>query len=132
MLPNQDPPAGWPKPHRSAGRVLSVVGFTLLAVITAAVVVADATTGDAGQAVIFSVAVLMFAHLAAMAVSTLRRPTPSTRPPAAGRTDQGEQAWPSGTPDGRTTGSRQCSCWSSSAPQHSPWYSPDRTRPPAG
>ncbi|HET6481056.1 MAG TPA: hypothetical protein VFG35_13610, partial [Actinoplanes sp.] len=90
MMPNQDPPAGWPRPRRSAGRVASVAGFALLTLITAAVVAADVATGEAVQALIWAVAVLMFAHLAGMSASMLRRPAPSTQPLASGTTDEGE------------------------------------------
>jgi hypothetical protein len=91
MLPNQDPPDGWPKPHRSAGRVLSVAGFTLLALVAATVVIGDAVSENVAQALVFAVPALLFAHLAGMAVSIVRHPAPSTQPPTAGVTDQGER-----------------------------------------
>jgi hypothetical protein len=91
MLPNQDPPAGWPKPRRSATRVLTVAGFSLLALITAALVVSAVITGEIAEALIFAVVTLMFAHLVGMSVSTMRRPAPATDQPPAGVTDQGER-----------------------------------------
>jgi hypothetical protein len=91
MMPNEDPPANWPKPSRSAGRVLSAVGFGLLALITAAVVIADFVVGDYGQGLIWAVAALMFAHLSGLAASMLRRPAPADPPPTAGFTDEAER-----------------------------------------
>jgi hypothetical protein len=90
MFPHQGPPDRWPKPGRSAIRVLSAVGFTLLTLITAVVVVSAIATGDITQAVIFAVGVLLFGHLAGMSISFLRHPRPAAGPPAAGVNDQGE------------------------------------------
>src|SRR5882757_8771112 len=90
MFPNQDPPAGWPKPRRSATRVLSVVGFGLMALTTAAVAVSAIVTGDITHALIFAVGAVLFAHLVGLSVSTLRKPGPATHQPSPGLTDQGE------------------------------------------
>ncbi|MCY1144068.1 hypothetical protein OWR29_39245 [Actinoplanes sp. Pm04-4] len=68
-----------------------MVGFALLALIAAAVVVADVMAGDAVQALIWAVATLMFAHLAGLAASMMHRPAASTRPPVTGTIDDGER-----------------------------------------
>ncbi|WP_412743690.1 hypothetical protein [Krasilnikovia sp. MM14-A1004] len=91
MFPNQDPPAGWPKPHRSVTRVLSAVGFTLLTLITAAVAVSAVVTGDLAQALTFAVGTVLFAHLVGLVVSLMRQAAPATHEPSVGFNDQGER-----------------------------------------
>jgi hypothetical protein len=90
MFPHQGPPDGWPKPRRSAMRVLSAAGFSLLTLITAAVVISAIVTGDHAQAVIFAAGVLLFGHLAGMSISFLRHPRPATDHPVVGVDDRGE------------------------------------------
>ncbi|GAB1690918.1 hypothetical protein [Krasilnikovia sp. M28-CT-15] len=92
MFPTQDPdpPASWPKPHRSVTRVLSVAGFTLLTLITAVVVVSAVTTGEIAQALFFTVGTVMFAHLVGLTAISMRHPAPTTYQRSVGRTDQGE------------------------------------------
>jgi hypothetical protein len=90
MFPNQGPPEGWPRPRRSAMRILSAVGFSLLTLITAAVAVSAVATGDGTQAVTSAVGVLLFGHLAGMSISFLRRPRPAAGGPRSGANDRGE------------------------------------------
>ena len=73
MFPNQAPPPDWPKPYRSVARVFSVVGFALLALITAAVLVSAIITGDTMVALGSVVGVLLLVHLTGMSVSILRQ-----------------------------------------------------------
>ncbi|GGL00911.1 hypothetical protein [Mangrovihabitans endophyticus] len=75
-MPDQEPPAAWPQPHRSADRVLAVVGFVLLALLTAVLAVAAAVAGDIVMAIVLLLATVMFGHVAGLALSTLRRPAP--------------------------------------------------------
>ena len=82
-----DPPAGWPRAHRSPFRVLSAAGFLILTVITAAVAV---TSGDAVDAIVFGVGAIFLGHLTGMAVNIMQRPRPADHPPVAGTDDRGE------------------------------------------
>jgi hypothetical protein len=91
MLPQQDPPDGWPKPARSPQRVLSVALFGVLTVIAVAVTVSAAAVGEVGQALIFGLGAVLFGHLTGMSVSSLRQPPPSDRRPSTGITDRGER-----------------------------------------
>ncbi|MFF5288929.1 hypothetical protein [Paractinoplanes globisporus] len=91
MLPNQEPPAGWPRPRPTVTRIVSLAGFALLTVIAAAVLVSAVTTGDVARSVVLAFVTLMFGHLVGLIVSMLRRPAPAAGPPAAGVTDQGER-----------------------------------------
>jgi hypothetical protein len=91
MLPDQDPPAGWPKPSWSLGRVLTAVFFGLVTLVMVAVVVAAIATADLREAITFGLGAVFLGHVTGMSVSMLRRPRPATHPPAVDRTDQGEQ-----------------------------------------
>jgi hypothetical protein len=91
MFPNQDPPAGWPKPSGAARRVSSIVFFSLCTLLN--VVVAVTAIGDRqfDQVAFSGLGVLLFGHLAGMSISFLRSPRATTSRPAVGVTDQGER-----------------------------------------
>jgi hypothetical protein len=91
MFPNQDdPPAGWPKAHRTVLRVLSAAGFIVFTLITAAVTADAIATGDVADALIFGAGTLVLAHLAGMSINIMQRPRPADHPPVADVNDQGE------------------------------------------
>jgi hypothetical protein len=91
MFPNQqDPPAGWPKAHRSVLRVLSAAGFVVLTLVTASVAVAAVATGDVTDAIIFGVGAVVMAHLAGMSINIMQRPRPADHPPVTDVDDRGE------------------------------------------
>jgi hypothetical protein len=91
MLPHQDPPEGWPKPSRSATRVLSAAGFCLITLISVAVVISALATRDIALALIFALGAVLVGHLAGASLSFLRQRRPATDQPVVGVTDQGEQ-----------------------------------------
>jgi hypothetical protein len=90
MQPNPDLPAGWPRPRRSAVRVLAAVFLGLISGLVALVAVASVVTGDLVEAAGFGVAAVLAGHVAAIGVTGLWRPRPAAGPPSAGVTDQGE------------------------------------------
>ena len=91
MFPNQeDPPAGWPKAHRTVLRVLSAAGFVVFTLVTAAVAAAAIATGDVADAIIFGAGTLLLAHLAGMSINIMQRPRPADHPPVTDVNDQGE------------------------------------------
>src|SRR5919205_729572 len=91
MIPQQDPPAGWPKPSRSLTRTLTTAFFGLITLLMVAVVVAAIATADLRQAATFALGAVLLGHLTGMSISMLRRPRPATHPPTVDRTDQGER-----------------------------------------
>lgn len=91
MLPNQDPPAGWPKPSGAPRRVSSIVFFSLFTLLCAVVTVTAIGAGQFDQVAFFGLGVLLFGHLAGMSISFLRSPRPATSQPPTGVTDQGER-----------------------------------------
>lgn len=91
MLPNQqDPPAGWPRAHRSVLRVLSAAGFVVLTLVAAAVTAAAIVAGDVADAFIFGAGTVVLAHLVGMSINIMQRPRPADRPPVADVNDRGE------------------------------------------
>jgi hypothetical protein len=90
MLPNQDVPAGWPRPKRSARRVFSAVFLTLTALVIALAAIIVGLAGDVLPALGFAVGALLVGHVAGMSISMLRAPRPASGPPSTGVTDQGE------------------------------------------
>jgi hypothetical protein len=88
---DNDPPAGWPKPHRSVFRVVSVSVLTLVAVVTATVAVSAVMTGEVAQALVFGIGAILLGHLVGMSISALRRRAPGPLDGSLGVTDDGEQ-----------------------------------------
>jgi hypothetical protein len=91
MQSNTDPPAGWPKPSRSAFRILSSVFLALITAVIALVAVASATTGDTVEAIGFGLAAVLTVHVTAIGLTALWRPRQATGNPPTGVNDQGEQ-----------------------------------------
>ena len=91
MLASHDPPDGWPKPARSAQRVVSVALFGVLTVVALAVTVSAVAVAEVGQAVIYGLGALLFGHLTGMSISSLRQPPPSAGQPSIGVTERGER-----------------------------------------
>ncbi|MCA2216256.1 hypothetical protein [Jidongwangia harbinensis] len=91
MDQNQDPPAGWPAPRRTAVRVLSAAFLTVVTAGLALAAVATAVTGDAVPAVVFGLSAVLGAHIAGIAISGLRSPRPADDVRVLGETDKGEK-----------------------------------------
>src|SRR4051794_30245311 len=91
MLPNQDPPAGWPKPTGAPRRLSSILFFSLCTVLSAVVTVAAIDARQFDQVAFFGLGVLLFGHLAGMSISFLRSSRPTASRPVAGTTDQSER-----------------------------------------
>jgi MFS family permease len=91
MLPDQNPPPGWPKPKRRFGRVLTAGFLGVLAALMALVVAAAITTGDLLQAVTYGLGAVLLGHGAGMAINMVRSHRPAGDPPGIGTTDENEQ-----------------------------------------
>ncbi|GAA0462921.1 hypothetical protein Ade02nite_29560 [Paractinoplanes deccanensis] len=84
-------PEDWPRPPRSARRVLTAAGLVVFALLLVFVTVGAAADGDAGAALLLGAGAVLLAHVAGLSVSLLRRPRAAVGGPAEGVTDQGEK-----------------------------------------
>lgn len=91
MIPDQNPPPGWPKPERRVGRMLTAGFFGLLTLLMVFVVAAAVTTGDLLEAVTYGLGAVLVGHATGMAINMVRSHRPTDKPPTAGVTDQGEK-----------------------------------------
>ncbi|GAA3621599.1 hypothetical protein GCM10022223_43120 [Kineosporia mesophila] len=87
----EDPPADWPKPHRSIGRIGSVVLFALLAILFAILTVDEVLHGTLWQVLVWAGGMLLLVHLTGLTVSLMHRPRQASGPPSRGTNDQGEE-----------------------------------------
>ncbi|MEU4690009.1 hypothetical protein [Actinoplanes sp. NPDC023714] len=87
MHPYPDPPLGWPKPRRSAVRVLASVFLGLVSVLLAVAVPA----GDFAEASGYGLTAVVAGHVAAIGITGLWRPRPAGNGHVTGVTDQGEK-----------------------------------------
>ena len=90
MLPNQQPPPGWPTPARTVRGAVSAGFMVLISAFLALTTVLAAASGDIRYALGFGVVAVLVGLLAAVTITRLRRPRPASGPPAAGVNDQGE------------------------------------------
>ncbi|WP_430785776.1 hypothetical protein [Actinoplanes sp. G11-F43] len=88
MRSNADPPDGWPRPRRSAGRVLGVVVAGLVSGLLA---VAAAGAGDVLEGAGFALAAALAGHVAAIGINILRPPRAAAGGRRIGVTEAGER-----------------------------------------
>jgi hypothetical protein len=91
MLPDQNPPPGWPKPQRSFSRVLTAGFFGIITLLMVLVVAASITTGDLLEAATFGLGAVLLGHLTGMAINMVRRHRPAGDSSTIGTTDENEK-----------------------------------------
>jgi hypothetical protein len=90
MLPNQQPPPGWPRPARTVRGAVSAGFMVLISAFLALTTVLAAASGDIRYALGFGVVAVLVGLLAAVTITRLRPPRPAGGPPATGVNDRGE------------------------------------------
>ncbi|GAB3282707.1 hypothetical protein GCM10027456_76760 [Kineosporia babensis] len=92
FIPGQeeDPPAGWPKPYRSIGRIATVMLFALLTALSLWLVWDDLGHGPHLATLNWVLAALLFGHIMGLTLHTMRWPKSPAGNPARGVNDQGE------------------------------------------